>query len=152
MVHDETREPADRGPGEATGVGRGAPLPGRGERGQAAVLVVVVATVIGAAVLVGLAELGRGLVDRSRAQTAADAAARASLDGGRSAAARLAAEHGATVVEWSGGGSGVGEVTVTVRRGRATATARATDAVDGPAPAEGAVPTPSRGEPLHSGR
>ena len=132
MVHDDERDDA-----------------GRGERGQAAILVVVVATVIGAAVLVGLGGLGRDLVDRARAQTAADAAALASLEGGRAAATRLAAAHGAVIVAWSGGED---EVTVTVRRGRARATARATDALDGAPPAGGAVPTPPRGEPLHSGR
>lgn len=77
--------------------------------------------------MTALATMGRTSVERTRAQTAADAAALGSLDGGRGAAASLASEHGATVVSWSEG-PGPHDVTVTVRLGDVTATARATDA------------------------
>ena len=62
------------------------------------------------------------VVDAARARTAADAAALASVEGGRPAAARLAGQHGATVVTWRRQGT---SVTVTVRVGDAVATARA---------------------------
>lgn len=90
-------------------------------------LVVAVAAVLLVAMVVALAALGRTAVDRTRAQTAADAAALASLDGGRGAAASLAARHGASVVSWSRGPDPF-EVTVTVRLGDTTATARASNA------------------------
>ncbi len=87
--------------------------------GVAAVLLVVL--------LIALGAMGRTALDRTRAQTAADAAALASLDGGRLAAADLAQRHGASVVVWSVG-PGPFEVTVTVRVGHTTATARASAA------------------------
>ncbi len=99
----------------------------RSDRGQAALLVVVVATVLFAAVLSGLAVVGRTAADRARAQTAADAAALASLDGGRAAAVDLAARNGAVVVSWRRG-PGEHEVTVTVSIDGVTASARASDA------------------------
>ena len=103
------------------------PLRRRADRGQAALLVVVVATVVFAAVVSGLAVVGRTAVDRAQAQTAADAAALASLDGGRSAAADLAVRNGAVLVSWRRG-PGVHEVTVTVSVDGVTASARASDA------------------------
>jgi hypothetical protein len=77
--------------------------------------------------VVGLASMGRTTIDRTRAQTAADAAALASLDGGRRAAVNLAGHHEAVVISWSRG-PGVGEVSVVVRLGEVTATARASNA------------------------
>lgn len=99
----------------------------RRDRGQAAVLVVCVAAVLLVAVLAALATMGRTVLDRQRAQTAADAAALASVDGGRGDAVELAGRHGATVVSWQAG-PGPDEVTVVVRVGDVTAIARASDA------------------------
>ena len=87
-------------------------------------LVVCVAAVLLVVVSFALASLGGDAVDRTRARTAADAAALASVEGGRSAAAEFAAHHGAMLVSW-GRGPGADEVTVTVRVGDVTATARA---------------------------
>lgn len=98
-----------------------------GDRGQSAVMLLIVIAVLAGALGAALADFGAAVGERTRAQTAADAAALASLDGGRSAAARLAAANGAAVVSWSLG-PGPDDVTVTVRVGDSTATARATDA------------------------
>ena len=95
--------------------------------GQAAILVVVVSAVLLVAIVVALGTMGRTSLDRTRAQTAADAAALASFEGGRGEAALLAERNGATLVEWFRG-PGPWEVTVTVRRGDTTATARASNA------------------------
>lgn len=99
----------------------------RHERGQSAAVVVAVTATLLVAIVVALVDLGAGAADRARAQTAADAAALASLDGGVATAARFAELHGATLVSWTAG-PGIDEVTVVVRFGDATATARATDA------------------------
>ncbi len=96
------------------------------ESGQSSVVVLAVAAAFGVLLLSALADFGGVTHDRSRAQTAADAAALASLAGGRSAAVSLARQNGATVVEWSRG-PGIGEVTVVVRLGASYATARASD-------------------------
>jgi hypothetical protein len=75
-----------------------------------------------------LSTMGSGLVDRTRAQTAADAVALASLVGGRSSGVELAERHGATMVSWTLLEVGRGRtVQVVIRLGDATATARATD-------------------------
>ncbi len=97
------------------------------DRGQASVLLVIVATVLSASLSVAMAGFGGRLIDRTRAQTAADAAALASLAGGSGAAQALAQRHGATLVEFTRG-PGMGQVTVMVRIGDVTATAAATDA------------------------
>jgi hypothetical protein len=96
------------------------------ERGQAVVLLLVLATAMFVTVSAALVALGGSVVDRTRAQTAADAAALSSLDGGLEAAQRLAGRHGGTVVRWHRG-PGVETVTVTVRVGDSLATATATD-------------------------
>ena len=93
------------------------------DRGQSAVLVLVVALLLGVALLTALVDFGGVTQDRARAQTAA----LASLDGGAAAAHDFAARHGATVVAWSRG-PGDDEVTVRVRLGESTATARASNA------------------------
>ncbi len=98
-----------------------------GDRGQAAVLLVVVASVIFVATTMALVVLGGRVVERTRAQTAADAVALVSLDGGRHSAEMLAARHDAKLVSWRRGPA-EGEVTVVVRLGDALATARATNA------------------------
>ena len=97
------------------------------DRGQSAVLLLVVVAVMGVALVAALASFGGAIQERSRAQTAADAAALASLDGGRGVAADFAAQHGATVVSWVRG-PGPYKVTVVVRVGDATAIARASNA------------------------
>ena len=98
-----------------------------GQRGQAAVLVVAVAAVLLVTITAALATLGRTAIDRTRAQTAADAAALASVDGDRNDAVRLALEHGAVVVSWVRGPSPY-EVTVMVSLGDVSAVARASNA------------------------
>jgi sarcosine oxidase gamma subunit len=100
----------------------------RRDRGQAAVMVMITASVVFVTVLWALGALGDRLVDHARARTAADAAALASLQGGRPAALAIAHHHGAVVVAWSAG-PGPDEVTVVVSFGGAEATARATQAV-----------------------
>ena len=87
-------------------------------------LVVCVAAVLLVVMSVAVASMGGDVVDRIRAQTAADAAALASVEGGRAAAVEFAAQHGAVLVSWRRG-SGTHEVTVTVRIGDAVASARA---------------------------
>ncbi len=97
------------------------------DRGQVSVLVLIVATVLCASLSGAIVGFGGQLIDRTRAQTAADAAALASLAGGSGAAQALAQRHGATLVEFTRGPA-VGQVTVVVRVGDVTATAAATDA------------------------
>jgi hypothetical protein len=94
------------------------------EEGRSWVLVVV--TAIGVVLAAALGDVGRAVIDRQRARTAADAAALAGVVGGRGAAADLAARHGGALVRWEVG-PGPGEVTVVVRLGDARAVARATD-------------------------
>jgi len=97
----------------------------RRDRGQAAILLLAVVAVLAVTMSVAVAAMGRTTIDRTRAQTAADAAALAAVQGGSTAAGDLAARHGAVIVELSVAGD---TVTVTVRVGDVTATARATDA------------------------
>ena len=97
------------------------------DRGQAAVLVLVVATVLFVSLSVALVVVGGRVIDRTRAQTAADAAALGAVIGGREAAETLAGRHGATLVSFIRGPD-VGRVTVVVRLGTATADAAASDA------------------------
>ena len=97
------------------------------ERGQSAVLVLVVAAVLLVVFVGAIASMGGVALDRTRAQTAADAAALAALDGGLAVATDLAGRHGGTVVSFRRG-PGPDEVTVVVRIGESTATARASDA------------------------
>ncbi len=99
----------------------------RNDAGQSSVLVLVVAVALGVALMTALVDFGGIVQDRARAQTAADAAALASLVGGRAAATDYAMRHGAAVISWTPG-PGDHEVTVTVRLGDSTATARASNA------------------------
>jgi len=94
------------------------------DRGSASVMVVLVAVAFTVAAGAGLAQLSRDLIDVSRARSAADAAALASVEGGREAAIELATTNGATLVSWAQLGS---DVVVEVRVGDAVATARATN-------------------------
>lgn len=88
------------------------------------VLLVTVAVVLAATVAVATAELGVAMVQRQRAQTAADAAALAGLDGGSGAASRLAARNGGRLIGFVDRDA---IVTVTVRVGDAVAVASASD-------------------------
>ena len=94
------------------------------DRGQAAVPVLVMATALFVAVSAALVDVGATMIDRSRAQTAADAAALGAISGGRPTAAALAMRHGATLVSFE---QGPERVSVVVRVGTATAAAAASD-------------------------
>lgn len=97
------------------------------DRGQAVVLVVMIAAVLFVALCSALIVVGGQMIDRTRAQTAADAAALGSLHGGRGAALVLAERHGAELLTYTRGPA-QGQVTVVVRVGDASATAVASDA------------------------
>ncbi len=101
------------------------------DRGQAAIVVVIVVAVLCAAVAWSLVDVADRSLERSRAQTAADAVALVSLEGGRVAAERLARRHGAEIETWTRGpdpnDAGM-VVTVVVVLGDATASARASNA------------------------
>ncbi len=96
------------------------------DRGQAAVLVLLLAAVLFVALSAALVVFGGRTIDRSRAQTAADAAALASIVGGRGAAATMAQRHGGVLVSFTRGPVD-GQVTVVVRVAAATARAAASD-------------------------
>lgn len=97
------------------------------ERGSGSPLAII-AVVLAIVATLAIAELGGDVVDAGRARTAADAAALAGVEGGRSASARLAAEHGASLLSWSSSGPPRARtITVTVRVGDARATAAATN-------------------------
>jgi hypothetical protein len=93
--------------------------------GQSATLAVIALTTLAVVIIMAIAQLGTVVLERSAAQTAADAAALAAVAGGRSAAEAVAHANGAAVVQLR---AGLHEVIVTVRIGDAVATARATDA------------------------
>ena len=105
-------------------------MPSVRDRGQAAIVVVIVVVVLSAVVASSLVAVADRSLDRSRAQTAADAVALVSLEGGRAAAERLARRHGAEIETWTRG-PGPNEagmvVTVVVTVGEATASARASN-------------------------
>lgn len=93
------------------------------ERGQA-VAMLLAAVVMAALGVVGVAQFSVRVLDRGRAQTAADAAALAATTGGRPAAVRLASSNGATLVSYAEAGE---LVTVVVDVSGQRATARASD-------------------------
>jgi hypothetical protein len=93
------------------------------DRGQAVPIVVGVAAVL-AVLAVAIARFGAGLHDAARARTAADAAALAGVEGGRSDAAALAAANGGVLESFRREGD---DVVVVVQVGRARASARATN-------------------------
>jgi Flp pilus assembly protein TadG len=97
------------------------------DRGQAAVLVLVLATVLFVSMSAALVDVGGRVIDRTRAQTAADAAALGAIIGGREAAETVAQRHGATLLSFERGPDDR-RVTVVVRLGTATADAAASDA------------------------
>jgi hypothetical protein len=96
---------------------------GVADKGQAVVLMLAVVALAAISVVAVGAFAGR-VVDRGQAQTAADAAALAATSGGRSAAGRLAAANGATLVGYRQTGD---VVTVVVEFHHERAVARATD-------------------------
>lgn len=93
------------------------------DRGQAVVLLLMV-VVMAALAVVGTGQFSVRVIDRGRAQTAADAAALAAVAGGRIAAGRLAVDNGARLVSFA---EADGAITVVVDVGGQRATARATD-------------------------
>jgi hypothetical protein len=99
----------------------------RSDQGQAAAMVLALAAGMLVALTSATLAVGGQMIDRTRAQTAADAAALGSLRGGRAAARALADEHGATLVSYTSGPN-PGQVTVVVRLGETTAAAAASDA------------------------
>ena len=94
----------------------------RGDGGQAMPLAIA-AIVVAGLLTIAVGSMAADVVDAARAQTAADAAALASIEGGRVAASSMALEHGGAVVSWSQQGT---VITVSVRVGDAVAVARAT--------------------------
>ncbi len=94
------------------------------DRGQAIVLVLAF-VVVAALSTAAMAHFSARIVDKQRAQLAADAAALAGVVGGRDAAERLAAANGAVLTEFVVAGD---EVMVEVHVGNEVAQARATRA------------------------
>jgi hypothetical protein len=90
------------------------------------VVVVMVLAVLFVVTSGALVVLGGRVIDHVRAQSLADSAALASLEGGRAAAEALTGRAGGELAMWTRG-PGAHAVTVVVRLGDATATARATD-------------------------
>jgi uncharacterized membrane protein len=95
------------------------------DRGQASVMVLSVSLAMFVTLSAATVTFGGHVLDRRRAQTVADAAALAALDGGRAAADSIARRHDATVVSYRDDGD---HVTVSVRVGSSSASAAATDA------------------------
>lgn len=95
----------------------------RGDAGQAVLLLLPVVAFV-AMLSLAAVRAGATVVDRGRAQAAADAAALAAVAGGTSAAVRVAAANGATVTRVATIGS---DVAVTVVLRGVAATARATN-------------------------
>jgi translation elongation factor EF-Ts len=94
-----------------------------GDRGQAVTLLLAV-VVMAATSVVAIGALSGRVVNRGRAQTAADAAALAATIGGQLAAQRLASSNGGHLISYSETG---GAVVVVVDVDGERATARATD-------------------------
>ena len=85
-----------------------------------------------ALIVLAAARLGGSGVDRTRAQTVADAVALAGVTHGRAMAERIAGEHGAVIVTWRANGPpGAIEVLVDVGYDGERASARATNRLDG---------------------
>ncbi|MGZ4791012.1 MAG: pilus assembly protein TadG-related protein [Ilumatobacteraceae bacterium] len=93
------------------------------DRGQAVVLLLAV-VVMAALSVIAIGRFGSRVIDRGRAQTAADAAALAATSGGRPAVERLAGRNGGRLISYEVSGDSV-VVVVDVAGERAVA--RATD-------------------------
>ena len=92
-------------------------------RGQAVVLLLAV-VVMAALSVVAVGTFSERIIDRGRAQTAADAAALAATIGGMPAAQRLASSNGGRLISYSQDGD---QVVVVVEVGGEQASATATD-------------------------
>jgi hypothetical protein len=103
------------------------PSRARGDAGGVLVLVLLVAAVLATALMSALGDLGGTVVDRTRARTAADAAALAGLSGGAAEAARIAVQNGAVLVSFHEDPVNA-HVEVVVEVAGVSASARATDA------------------------
>ena len=111
----------------------------RGEVGQAGLLVGLLVLVLAAGAAVLTATLGGAVAERTRARTAADAAALAGVTGGRGSAEVVAVANGGHLESYGGDGSVV-EVAVVVGATRATARAAPAFRTDGrPSRSAGAV-------------
>jgi hypothetical protein len=97
-----------------------------GDRGAVGVLVLMLSTVLFVSLSAATVSIGGRMVDRTQAQTAADAAALGAVVGGHATALVLAQRHGAELLTFTRG-PGASDVTVVVRVGTATASAAATD-------------------------
>jgi hypothetical protein len=93
----------------------------RASRGQVLPFVALLVVICAGAALV-LARLGGEVLDRARARTAADAAALAGVDGGRTAAVEAARANGGVLERFV---TEAGATEVTVRVGGSQAVARA---------------------------
>ncbi len=93
------------------------------DRGQSVVLLLAV-VVMAALSVIAVRDFGARVVNRGRAQTAADAAALAATIGGRSAADRLATSNGGRLLSFDESGD---VVVVVVEVAGERASARATD-------------------------
>jgi Flp pilus assembly protein TadG len=88
----------------------------------------LIAVVLGALFLTAIGELADAVVDRARAQAAADAAALAGVTGGRATAAHVAAANGAVLARFERTGRrDAAVVTVIADVDGRRATARATN-------------------------
>jgi hypothetical protein len=96
--------------------------PVTGDAGQVGVGLALVVTVVALLAMAVIGIQGRVVVDRSRARTAADAAALAAVSGGRPAAEALAGANGGVVETYAVDGA---TVEVGVRVGTARAVSRA---------------------------
>lgn len=112
---------------QATEVKTGSARRGAGDSGGAGLLTMAATAALTGALLLALGDLGAVVVDRTRARTAADGAALAGLEGGRSEAARIARLHGAELVSWHEDIAS-SQVTVVVSVDGVAATARASNA------------------------
>jgi uncharacterized membrane protein AbrB (regulator of aidB expression) len=97
-----------------------------GDRGEVGVLVLMLSTVLFVSLSAATVSIGVRMVERTQAQTAADAAVLGAVGGGHEAALMLARRHGAELLTFTRG-PGARDVTVVVRVGTATAAAAATD-------------------------
>lgn len=97
------------------------------DAGSVTVLVATAVAAVVVAVTLAVGRLGAAVAEGGRARTAADAAALASVRGGRAVAARVASANGGVLVGWHRVATPDGVTDqVVVRVGDTVATARAT--------------------------
>jgi hypothetical protein len=95
---------------------------GRGDAGQVGIALALVVTAAATLMILATSALGRTVVDRTRARTAADAAALAGVTGGEPAARQLAEANGGVLEAFTSAGVAV---EAQVRVGTARASSRA---------------------------